>query len=132
MSRLKCKYCGNIFPSDDKLKAHEKRKHSLEPDVFARKPFPGAVGYWVYREEFRGKKGFGVYQCSSCSGTWVSAHAYKDTFKQGCRKCDVKMSPHIMWVSKERSEKSQEKSTAPHDAKRCEACEAGIFCTASL
>ena len=131
MSQLRCKYCGNIFPSNDHLKAHEKRRHPLEPDVFEGLPFPGAIGYWVYREEYTGRKGFGVFQCPSCFRTWVSAHARKAKYKQGCKHCEERVLPYIMWYSKERSEKPQEKSTAPHDATRCEACQAGIFCTTS-
>jgi hypothetical protein len=125
-----CNYCEQNFKTDEALEAHEKNRHPLEPELFKGLPFKGAVGYWVHRDEFKGHKGFGMFQCSGCSRYWSSAHAYQQKYRQSCKRCEIAVQPSIMWVFTEEADgvesEGEGRDDAPHDAARCEACRAGV------
>jgi hypothetical protein len=148
----RCEECGKTFKSLDSLRAlhqHQAAKHHLQsaakhhlqsaahrrfdPDTYQGVPFPGANGRWVYREDYRGKKGFGIFVCDSCHRHWISAHAYSNQFGQDCQACEINTFPYIMWQSptRDRDEliRDDEDDGPPHDSSRCDACKAGHYCT---
>jgi hypothetical protein len=126
-----CDYCDREFRSEESLENHTNAKHPFEPEVFEGVPFEGAEGEWVYRKEFKGRKGFGLFVCTSCSRHWMSAHARRDLYGQGCQSCEKKIFAYIMWQSYGHRDNDQEESdSTPHDASRCDACKAGNYCTA--
>jgi hypothetical protein len=125
-----CDYCDREFRSEESLENHTNAKHPFEPEVFEGVPFEGAEGEWVYRDDFKGKKGFGLFVCTSCSRHWMSAHAHRDLYGQGCQSCEKKIFAYIMWQSYgHRKEKELVSDGPPHDASRCDACKAGDYCT---
>jgi hypothetical protein len=128
---VECDYCDECFCTEEALIAHEQHKHPIEPDLFQGVPFSGAVGHWVYRQDFQGRKGFGTFQCSKCFRYWSSAHAHrKDKWmKQSCQRCEVFVKPYIMWIFTEAPAPHKNENETPHDANRCEACLNGDFCT---
>jgi len=100
-------------------------------------PYPDAVGVWVLRNEFEGKKSFGYYECYKCSRKniqfwWISAHAHKK-FRQICKKCNCKLYPLYLWENPlymwknmlPRKHNNSGKNDAPHMSQLCEACKAG-------
>lgn len=90
-------------------------------------PFPDAVGVWVERDQFHGRKSFGWFQCIGCTKTWQSAHAFKE-YKQGCQKCEKYSLPTFLWenqAAKMGKDQQVAKTEAPHDRARCQACQYG-------
>jgi hypothetical protein len=141
-SSLSCEECGKTFKSQDSLHQHQAAKHHLQssahhrfdPDTYQGVPFPGAKGRWVYREDYRGNKGFGIFVCNSCPRHWISAHAYSNQFGQDCQACEIKTFPYIMWQSPPREDRDDllgddGDDGPPHDSSRCDACKAGYYCT---
>ena len=81
-----------------------KSKKSPQP------PFQGAVGAWVKRRDFEGRKSFGIFMCHRCKRkTWRSAYAMKK-FRQGCKKCNKQLLPKFMWENHQ-PQKVREKNT---------------------
>jgi hypothetical protein len=128
---VECDYCDKKFRNKKALEAHNQHKHPIEPDIFQGIPFTDAQGYWVLRQNFTNRKGFGMFQCSECFRYWSSAHAYKDKFRQKCQRCEIAVQPYIMWEFTEEPEPHDNDDASPHDALRCEACLAGEYCTTS-
>jgi hypothetical protein len=128
-----CDDCDLDFDSEEALEQHRSSKHRYEPDVFDGVPFPGADGEWVYREDFEGRKGFGLFVCRSCSRSWMSAHAFRQKFGQDCKKCGLKsLFADIMWQSYSYGDHCQnnlDNDRPAHDAARCDACKSGYYCT---
>eukprot|EP00798_Chlamydomonas_sp_ICE-L_P013210 gene13210-19045_t len=86
----------------------------------------GDLGAWVRREDFRGRKSFGAFQCPRCHRMWTSAHA-QTIYKQGCQVCNRASLPLYMWQNLEQRKKGENTrgGKKPHDARRCEACRRG-------
>eukprot|EP00418_Pyrodinium_bahamense_P088737 CAMPEP_0179030016 /NCGR_PEP_ID=MMETSP0796-20121207/10352_1 /TAXON_ID=73915 /ORGANISM="Pyrodinium bahamense, Strain pbaha01" /LENGTH=200 /DNA_ID=CAMNT_0020726193 /DNA_START=86 /DNA_END=687 /DNA_ORIENTATION=- len=62
-------------------------------------PLPlGSPGRWVLRDDFRGRKSFGFFNCN-CGNWWTTAHAQK-WFMQTCQQCDEESYALYMWQSK--------------------------------
>ena len=84
-ANIPCSECGRSFATQTGLKAHKKAKHqqhilssgsTLSPEAFdAPVDEPGR---WVERQDFHGRKSFGVFSCPSCTKVWMSAHAFRD------------------------------------------------------
>jgi hypothetical protein len=143
MARLGCAFCNRNFPSQHALRQHTEAKHSnnrisgatgrFEPEVCEMVPFPGARGRWVKKDDYQGRKGFGIFVCKSCSRFWISAHAFREKYAQECQGCDIRTFAYIMWQSSEDRVKDRdegvEASGSPHDASRCDACRDGNYCT---
>jgi hypothetical protein len=113
-------------------KKQPKQKSSVKKKTTKSKspqpPFQGAVGAWVKRRDFEGRKSFGIFMCHRCKRkTWRSAYAMKK-FRQGCKKCNKQLLPKFMWensATRENREKNMQKK-GPHDSRRCEACRLGV------
>ena len=106
-------------------------------DEQPRPPFPAADGYWVSRDDFPGRKSFGLFRCAGkkCHKVWSSAHTLKE-FEQACQRCETYTLPHAMWYNNPTAEPRERKSgaddeSAAHDRARCRACAAGV-CTVDL
>jgi hypothetical protein len=90
-------------------------------------------GFWTPRDQFRGIKSFGTFQCE-CGKIWKSAHA-QPKFKQGCQRCEKERLPDVLWVNvgdredRPSDDESPDDDEAPHDHRRCGACRVGA-CTA--
>tara|TARA_Y100000592_G_scaffold87246_1_gene141579 strand:+ start:2266 stop:2967 length:702 start_codon:yes stop_codon:yes gene_type:complete len=85
-------------------------------------PAPGISGTWVPRDEFVGRKSFGIFKCCR---QWSSAHAFK-AYRQDCCKCNRSVYPTFLWLNTgPRTKVMRDKSTSHHRS-RCEACRAGI------
>eukprot|EP00300_Choanocystis_sp_HF-7_P001586 c11272_g1_i3.p1 GENE.c11272_g1_i3~~c11272_g1_i3.p1 ORF type:complete len:161 (+),score=17.78 c11272_g1_i3:67-549(+) len=114
-------------PARMKTKSKASAAVPLNADDF-QPPFHGVVGKWVAREDFKGKKSFGIFQCVPCSRVWKSAHGFKD-FSQACSKCEEMVLPELLWQNEDRgynpsaSEASSVEATdKPHQRERCEVC----------
>lgn len=138
-SLYECAECDATFTTEKgrnqhfQAKHHCRRRKSLQPEQL--NPPVESGGEWVMRDEFRGRKSFGAFECSNirCGKSWVSAHAFP-IYLQGCQACNVESLPKFMWVNAERDERSEGDETGkldgPHDSDRCEACRKGV-CSAS-
>ena len=136
--RVACLVCGKRFKSQRAADQHFRDAHPEDDsdsdsdsdststcDDAPYPPFPGAYGAWVLADAFVGRKGFGVFECSRCCKTWMSAHA-QVRYRQGCRGCNTMLHPLLMWESWECRESTERGDTAkPHDRSRCEGCMAG-------
>lgn len=92
------------------------------------------MGAWVARLEFGGTKSFGYFTCGNCSACWLSAHSFRDQFRQQCKTCRAWSQPRYLWVNYYENDKDErgeeERVTKPHHADKCEACKANA-CTRS-
>ena len=86
-------------------------------------------GYWTKASKFTGRKSFGAYKCERCHALWISAHAFKQ-YTQDCKRCESAYLPKYMWVNSELNKQDKKvrelDRSKPHDAARCEACQAGV------
>jgi hypothetical protein len=155
MSRPKavhaCSYCEIKFWTQATLKHHIYYEHSITIGLTRRElediisvialvldsPVDSG-GFWLLLALFQAElssrnptmnsfKSFGCFECPNCSNKWTSAHAFTD-FKQGCKRCETKTLPKVMWLNTEKStrEKEPQADSKPHYANRCEACKFGI------
>ena len=138
-----CNICRKGFGSKQAQKQHRRDAHGasqrppsrrvvVEEKVEFDPPFAGAVGEWVEREEFTGRKSFGRFTCRRCRKGWLSAHAMPG-FRQGCKACEKKSMPSWMWMNDDNEEEArmgsderEEGAGRPHDQQRCEACRQGV------
>jgi len=82
-------------------------------------------GEWVYLDEFKKQKGFGVFECDKCKKAWISAHAFKK-YKQQCSRCKKYRTPLYLW-SNDYTEstykvKTRNPTKIPHKCELCEPC----------
>jgi hypothetical protein len=96
-------------------------------------PFDNAVGRWVLRGDFPGKKSFGWFECPSCSDrAWSSAHS-QTVYKQACKDCRTECFPCCLWVNDTKKAKlggpSNPTKLKPHRADLCMACKDGMCST---
>lgn len=156
-SSCSCRLCGEQFFTRKAMKTHVKFVHGpkqlsqqaptavvrqpqqpLPTAPAARKqhwhpsPFPGAVGQWMRRNDFKGKKSFGYFKCQQCSNQWLSAHAMQHS-RQACKSCPTLfVLPCCMWLNTDLKEKGcvreEPDDCAPHRTDLCEACLTGISC----
>ena len=90
-------------------------------------PIDDIEGHWVPRQDFRGRKSFGAFECRSCKKVWTSAHAFK-AYGQGCKRCNSEFLPTFMWVNtgvRTRVDDAAANPDKPHDIGRCAACRNG-------
>lgn len=138
--KFKCRTCTRRFSSERARAQHFEAVHelqdtsqscsdeesSVEEDHDHDDPFDGAEGEWVERERCSKKKSFGMFQCPRCDNRWKSAHAFKEKFRQGCKRCEYKSQPCCMWLNYDDKRKGDDRrDRGPHDGRRCEACKAG-------
>eukprot|EP01104_Vermistella_antarctica_P008466 TRINITY_DN211_c0_g1_i1.p1 TRINITY_DN211_c0_g1~~TRINITY_DN211_c0_g1_i1.p1 ORF type:complete len:341 (-),score=54.16 TRINITY_DN211_c0_g1_i1:223-1245(-) len=95
-------------------------------------PFPDAEGEWVPRLECDRSKSFGWFTCDSqhaggrCGADWMSAHAFRDDFRQQCKNCDSWHFADTLWRSYENEADLGKGATKkPHLRDRCEGCQQG-------
>jgi predicted RNA-binding protein YlqC (UPF0109 family) len=84
-------------------------------------PLPGIKGKWVRRDEFVGRKSFGIFKCCR---QWSSAHAFK-AYRQDCCKCNRAVYPTFMWHNTGPHVEATGDNLRPHHSSRCEACKNG-------
>lgn len=132
--KFKCTTCTRRFSSERARAQHfeavHEQSYSDEEDHDHDDPFDGADGEWVERERCPKNVSFGMFQCPRCDNRWKSAYAYKQKFRQGCKRCEYKSKPCCMWRNYDDStaeERDDTRDRRPHDGRRCEACKAG-FC----
>ena len=139
--KFKCTTCTRRFSSERARAQHFEAVHELqdtsqscsdeessaEEDHDHDDPFDGAEGEWVERERCPKMKSFGMFQCPRCDNRWKSAHAFKQKFRQGCKRCEYKSQPCCMWWNPlgDTRERDDTRDRGPHDGRRCEACKAG-------
>ena len=119
----KC-HCGRKFKTRRALQQHQ-RDTGHGDTVPKRPPFEDAVGKWVARKEFIGRKSFGIFRCP-CQ-EWLSAHAFKH-YRQECKACGSNEYATFMWVNSETtvSDGRHEPTDKPHLRHLCEACKQGV------
>ncbi len=84
-------------------------------------PAPGIKGTWVPRDEFVGRKSFGIFKCCR---QWSSAHAFK-AYRQDCCRCNRSVYPVLLWHNTGPRTEVTVENLKPHHSSRCEACKAG-------
>ncbi len=145
-----CSVCNKRFKSERGLEQHcnavnhlqykeeeyedesseESSVESSEGSSWRPNPPIDTAGDWVHPYEFKGRKSFGYFKCSSCLKTWISAHSFPQ-FKQGCKKCNIEDVPIFLWQNAENEDRRDryfklEELNKPHDQHRCEACRRGL------
>jgi hypothetical protein len=142
---LVCHDCGRSFRTARSLEQHVAATHavgeSTEPDESYDDWTPNApsgldgLGEWVGREDFAGHKSFGFFECGTCDACWLSAHAFRNTYRQKCKACNAWSQPRYMWHNYDTGARDRDPSDPmakdrPHHADKCEACRAGV-CTSN-
>lgn len=83
------------------------------------------------RLRFDGRKSFGFFN-DCCGAAWVSARAFKEEYRQQCKRCKQWSQPTYMWhnfpSSSGSDERKKPQKNKPHHADKCEACRAGVPC----
>jgi hypothetical protein len=145
-----CADCAREFAKKASLLQHladkhgQVRGHGHGFDLRAQIGVPSAPngldgeGEWLARCVFEGVKSFGWFRCARCAACWLSAHAFRDEYRQQCKSCRVWSQPRYMWLNYERKDQSddddyngggdekEERESKPHHADKCEACMAGV------
>lgn len=95
---------------------------SLKDDDKPAPPNKDAIGYWVTRDKFRGRKSYGHFRCKR-KHTWLSAHSYPDDW-QACKRCESKVCPTYLWVNSDNNSSRVKRNEGgkPHDMERCGRC----------
>ncbi len=136
--QVKCCDCDKVFKTEEACQQHYNAVHydsEYDDEVSEEieeewRPSPpvDSKGLWVHREEFKGFKSFGYYQCIKCCKTWFSAHAHPN-YRQACKKCEVWEYPRYLWQNLEKDVREkkpkEDEEKKPHDQNRCEACKIG-------
>jgi len=132
-NRPQCNDCGREFGSSEALEQHTnavhsrkiQRKRSLQIESLPL--LKDIEGYWVERSEYKEAKSFGWFECRGCWKKWISAHAFKNKYQQGCQSCEEKWPPKFLWVNTgyRSDDEARGDDDAPHDRNRCDACKAG-------
>ena len=133
-----CYTCPKPFKSEDALYNHCEALDQAADFLDTLDDPVDNEGWWVYPDDFEGRKSFGYFVCNNtcCKRWWVSAHAIKGKHnKQACKTCNTFSSPIAFWQNENDDDRTfyrkPDDSKLPHDSARCEACIHGMRCTGS-